>query len=235
MIGWMIIPASHYIYYIQDRRLYSILHICIDSRESKEIKEWLPKQFKDIKFEVKALKEGDYESKSILAERKQISDLWSSIADGRFHSQLDRISTHQDKILIYLITGDINKWYIKERAAKRYANMETIHGAIASLIARNNIRVLIDPDDHNGLKRMVKIIRRIEEDGVNLFPSARDPDCLTARLLNIDLLTWKELKKVYGSSLKYISTLSRKDLEKVPGIGPAKAKAIITVLDKGWE
>jgi ERCC4-type nuclease len=206
----------------------------MDSREHKSTKEWLPKQFKDIKFEIKALPEFDYLTLNCGIERKTIPDLWSSIADGRFHSQLDRISTHQDKILIYLITGDINKWYIKERAAKRYANMETIHGAIASLIARNNIRVLIDPDDHNGLKRMVKIIRRIEEDGVNLFPSARDPDCLAARLLNIDLITWKALKEVYGSSLKYISTLSKKDLEKVPGIGPIKAKAIMMILDKGW-
>lgn len=133
--------------------------------------------------------------------------------------------------MIYLITGDIKEWYIKERTAKRRVNMEAIHGAIASLLVRNNIRVICDTDDKLGLKRAIKIIQKIELDGVLNFPSSRDPDCLCARLLNLDLITWFELKKLYGSSLKYISTLTKKDLQQVPNIGPAKAKNILEILD----
>ena len=120
------------------------------------------------------------------------------------------------------------------RTMKRHANIDAIHGTIASLVARSNVRVIYNTDDKLGLKQLIKTIVKIEEEGVLNYPSSRDPDCLACRLLNLDLKTWHEFKKLHGTSLKYISTLSTTDLEKVPGIGPAKAKSIIEILDKGW-
>jgi DNA uptake protein ComE-like DNA-binding protein len=112
--------------------------------------------------------------------------------------------------------------------------MDTIHNAVASLIARDNVRVLYNTDHKLGLKQMIKVLEKIEEETVLNFPSSRDPDCLIARLLNLDLTTWKEFKKIHGTSLKHICTLSKKDLQKIPKIGPAKSKNIIELLENGW-
>lgn len=210
------------------------LTITIDSRESAWIKKWLPTQFKNVNFEVKALSEGDYGSEHVLIERKTISDLWSSLNDNRFHSQLDRLCTHHDKVIIYLITGSIDEWLYKMKQLHINVNEDIIDGCIASLLVRCNVRVICDSHEKAALKRMVRMILKVEAEGVLDMPSKRNPDMLAARLLNVSKTEWFAIKEMFGSSLCFLCNVSEKDLCKVKGIGPKKAKNIIQIMKHGW-
>lgn len=210
------------------------LTIHLDSREPIWIKKWLPTQFKNIKFTGKALEEGDYASEHVLIERKSISDLWSSLQDGRFYTQLDRLCTHSDKVIIYLITGSIDEWLYKMKQLHINVNEDIIDGCIASLLVRSNVRVICDSHEKAALKRMVRMIIKIEDENVLDLPSKRNPDMLTARLLNISKAEWFAIKEMYGTSLCFLCNLSEKDLLKVKGIGPKKAKSILQIIKHGW-
>lgn len=73
--------------------------------------------FKDINCVVESLPLGDIiisldNEDKIIIERKTISDLASSIKDGRYSEQSFRLNgvDHPNHNIIYLIEGDINKW-----------------------------------------------------------------------------------------------------------------------------
>jgi len=212
------------------------LEIAIDVREPQWLRTWLPKQFKDIKFEFKTLIEGDFSSDHVLIERKSIDDLWSSLHDGRFRSQVSRLTTHQcDKIVMFLVVGSIDEFIYKMRKLHFKVSEDMLHGAIASLIVRDNIRVLCCSNEKHGLKEMVRVIQKIEEEDILNYPAARDENMLFARLLNIPKNTWFDIKETYGTSLKYLSSLDKKDFMKVKGIGKVKAESIVNILHNGWE
>ena len=211
------------------------LEIIIDSRENEFIKKWLPKEFPDVKFEVKTLIEGDYRSEHVIFERKRIDDLWSSIHDGRFRSQVSRMTTHQcDKVVAYLIVGSIDDFIYKMKKLHMKADENTLHGAIASLLVRDNIRVIHCTNEKHGLKEMVRVMQKIEEDNELNIPAVRDLDMLFARLLNVPKDTWFGIKELHGSSLSHLCSLSSKDFTKVKGIGPKRAKDIVNFLKNGW-
>jgi len=180
------------------------------------------------------LVEGDIQSKTVLVERKTIPDLWASLNDGRFKSQVSRITTHQcDKVVIFLITGSIDEWVFKMRKLKINVNENMIDGAIASLLVRDNIRLLIDSNEKRALKRLVRMITKIEEEDVLNIPSARNTDMLMARYLNIPKDTWFDIKDMYGGSIRHLCSLTEKDLLKVRRIGKIRAKKIISILKNG--
>jgi len=92
--------------------------------------------YKDIKVVVENLPIGDViitnnNEDVIIIERKTISDLLSSIKDGRYQEQsfrLDGNSVHNHNI-IYLIEGDINKNMFKDNTSEKV----TLFSAIFSL------------------------------------------------------------------------------------------------------
>lgn len=213
-----------------------MLDIIIDTREkSKLVTNWLPKQFPDVNFTFKTLQEGDFQSKSCIIERKSIDDLWNSIHDGRFRTQVSRICTHQcDKVVMYLILGSVDDYIAKMNNFHIKIDEDLIHGAVSSLLIRDNIRVLCYSNEKQGLKQMVKSIKKIEEENILNFPSSRDCDMLMARILNVPKTTWFNIKDVHGSSLSHLCTLSAKEFLKIPGIGPKKSKFIYDTLHNGW-
>lgn len=216
--------------------------VTIDSREPASIKEWLPKQFPKIKFKVEALKEGDYQSDcengkppSVVVERKAIGDLYSSVMGskgkkGRFPFQVSRLTTHQcDKIVILLVTGSVDEYVYKMQKLGVTVDRDIIDGIIASVLVRDNIRVIIDYNEKNALKRMIRTMQKVC-DGQLDIPAHRNCDALTARLLNITLIQWKSLRNTYGTDLSYIASLSEKQLMDVDGIGKVKARKIREML-----
>lgn len=222
----------------------SKLTITIDSREPKTIHTFLKRSFPDIEFESAQMETGDYSSKSCLIERKSIADLWASIKDGRFHDQVNRMATFaNEKTVMYLITGSLDEWAIEYETMRKilikkgkklpFANKELIDGCIASLLVRENIRVIINTNEKLGLKQMVRIIKKIEEGDLDM-PSKRNPDTLAARLLNIKLEEWNEIKTIHGCSLCHICNLTDKDLAKVTCLTPKKRKDILQILKHGW-
>jgi ERCC4-type nuclease len=218
------------------------LIVTIDSREPSHIKDWLPKQFPQYKFQIKALKEGDFlgecENKKnlgILVERKFIGDLYSSVMGskgkkGRFPFQVSRLTTHQcDKIVILLVTGSVDEYVYKMQKLGVTVDRDIIDGIIASVVVRDNIRVIIDYNEKNALKRMIRTMQKVC-DGQLDIPAHRNCDALAARLLNITLIQWKAIRDTYGTDLSYIASLSDKQLMDVDGIGKVKARKIREML-----
>jgi crossover junction endonuclease MUS81 len=113
----------------------------IDTREHELIKKCenllvaVP-AFKDLKIEVKPLPLGDIiisdgQIDNIIVERKSLSDLASSIKDGRYEEQSYRLNglDHPNHNIIYLIEGDLAKFNsFKERIDK-----QTIYSAMLSI------------------------------------------------------------------------------------------------------
>jgi crossover junction endonuclease MUS81 len=88
-------------------------------------------QYKDLEISTEALPLGDViiscnDEDRIIIERKSISDLLSSIKDGRYEEQSYRLngSDHHNHNIIYIIEGDIKK-YNKDK--------QTLYSAIFSL------------------------------------------------------------------------------------------------------
>ncbi len=214
--------------------------VTIDSREPKWIKDWLPRTFPKLKFDISKLEEGDFCSEHVIVERKTIADLWGSIMgskteDGRLEAQLSRLTTHQsDKIVIIMITGDVDEWLGKMRRLHILVDEDIIDGMIASLIVRDNIRVICGAHEKSCLKRMIRIMWKIEVEHSLDFPKLRNPDMLMARILDISKNDWFAIKETYGTSVSYLCKLTEKDFGKVSGIGKVKSKRIVEILQHGW-
>lgn len=224
-----------------------MLKVVVDTREPRDIYEFLVKSFPDITFMREKLDEGDYLAmcdngkKRVLVERKQIGDFYDSIIrtktlkDGtksnRMRNQVDKISICQsDCVVLYLITGDQNSFAEYMRNQGNPINMDIIDGGISSLLVRDNIRVLIDYSDKGGIKRMVRVMKKICDDETDL-PKVRNVNTLAARLLNISKKQWFALREKFGTDLVYISGLSEREIMKVEGIGKIKAKRIKEILN----
>ena len=120
--------------------------IKIDNREHELIKlckhyiEIIP-NFKDIEIIVEALPIGDIiicnnNEEKVIIERKSLSDLASSIKDGRYEEQsyrLNGLPNHNHNI-IYLIEGDIHKMNsYHSNLFKNKIDKTTLYSAIVSL------------------------------------------------------------------------------------------------------
>lgn len=225
----------------------TLVEITIDTREraqdrAKIIKGFPKTKYPDIIWKEVALKEGDFlircnngNNNSVLIERKSISDLYGSMMGskgkpGRLNDQLNRLLTHQtDKVVILLVTGSINEYITYQKKRGNDIDPDVFDSIIASVMCRYNIRVLVDDNNANGIKRALKCAMKIcagEQDII----SKRNCDALTARLLNITLIQWRAIRNTHGTDLTYIAKLSDAELTAIDGIGKIKAQRIKNVL-----
>ena len=119
------------------------LRIVVDEREKKS---GIPDLLKGIgiSLEIKMLPVGDYiVAPDTVVERKTISDLVSSIFDGRLFDQCNRLKKHY-QFPILLIEGDIDE--IEELTE----NPLIYYGAISSIAIDFKIPVMT-----NGIKNVV--------------------------------------------------------------------------------
>lgn len=218
------------------------MHVVIDTREKQWLKDWLPLTFPEHTFELKALKEGDFLSNpgtpyEVLVERKTIDDLYQSKYEGRLDTQLSRLTAHQNnKLVMILITGSPEEFIRKMRRPPVCINIQHsyIDAIIASILVRDNVRVLIDSNEETALRRMIKIMEKVEDGNLGI-PKIRNEDMLAARICMLTPSQWFELKEKYGSSLVHIASLKERDLTKVKGIGKVKATRVKEILNHGWE
>ena len=214
------------------------MEIIVDTREKKPTYSFLTERFPEHTFKWQKLDEGDFDSGSVLVERKTIADLYGSImgngkAPGRLPSQLSRLSTHDDKILFVLITGSIDDYVEQMRNEFGVTIMpDIIVGTIASISCRERIHIMWIQDHYDGLVEMVRFMQGVEE-GKYMVPSKREPDNLMARYLGVTIREMKELKMRFGS-LQNMMNASEKDLQKVHGIGKAKSAKIKDLLTRTW-
>ena len=204
-----------------------------------------PVKYPNILWKEIALKEGDFliqcnngNRNRVLIERKSISDLYGSVMGSRgkparFPDQLARLITHQhDCVVVLLVTGgkaEIKKVIDYQKKRGVIVDPEFFDSIIASVMCRYNIRVLVDDNNMDGIKRALKCAIKICE-GEEDMVAKRNCDALMARLLNITLVQWKALRNTYGTDLTYIAKLSTTQLMEVDGIGKVKAQRIKDVL-----
>lgn len=203
--------------------------IWVDSREPKKYLEFLQRAFPNTKFQVTALQEGDYMSERVIVERKTVADLRSSIVgtkgkDGRFIKQLERMSTHNDQIVVVMVTGSVEKYIKDMKKIGLEIDQEILYGELASCSCRYGVQLWWFDNEYDGLITMVKFMKKVEEGKLGV-PSRRDPDVLAARLTGVTLYQWEELKRKFGSIVS-VALADENQLTKVRGIGEKKAKKI---------
>ncbi len=128
--------------------------ITIDNREHKLIEIF---NNNNIKYNKENLDFGDIlivnNNINILIERKTISDLASSIKDGRYKEQKLRLKDYSNKYkIIYLIEGDIYLDKIYNGITSK-----TIQGIVLKLILRDNINCI----NCNSINDSFKLINNI--------------------------------------------------------------------------
>jgi ERCC4-type nuclease len=217
------------------------MEVILDTREPADFRKKIIKEFPNIKFKEVALKEGDIlihceneGSMKVLVERKTVADLYGSVMGSkgkkpRFPSQCARLTTHQtDSVVILLVSGDITEYcnYMK-RVKHVDIKPEIFDSIIASVMVRYNIRVLVDNDHLNGVKRSIKVGMKICEGNLDIV-AQRNLDALISRFLNITMIQWSNIRKMYGTDLTYIANVA--DLTKVQGIGKVKERNIKNIL-----
>ena len=223
----------------------SSLEVIVDDRELvHESNAWmlpfLKKTFPEITFKVERLDEADFATPRVVVERKTIDDLWSSLADGRFHDQINRLMTYKDHVVIYLIVGSVDAFLFKhnqlhEHGIVRKPNIDIIDGMIASLLVRYNFRVICDSNEQLGLKRMVRMMQKIENEESLDIPSKVDPLMLAACITGLSKKQVIELSRKHGTSLAHWATLTKAQLMEIKGIGAMKANKFIKVLNEGFK
>ena len=120
------------------------MNLVIDSRESK-LKKYFTSSDKNIPISFQSLDIGDVQllsqsdnSIQYIIERKSISDLYSSINDGRYREQKARLLSSVSKNRVaYIIEGNILDTTLKLGALQR----KIVQAAIVNMSLRDNITV----------------------------------------------------------------------------------------------
>lgn len=186
---------------------YSII---LDNREAKLID-----YFKDKpRIEVEQLELGDIifrnndnnEVKYII-ERKSVSDLYSSIKDGRYREQKARLlANYPLSKIIYLIEGTVP-----------YNNANTYFGSIVNMLLRDNIKVFQCSNINHSIVFLETIQKRFEANAEFL----NEATSMTGGSEDY-LSTIKTKKKDNMTRENYQHIV----LAQIPGMSISKAKAI---------
>lgn len=150
------------------------VEVFVDYRE-KYIKEYFEKnkEFDNI-VSIKNLEIGDIAIKindksTILIERKTISDLASSIQDGRLREQKFRISKsdYPHNNIIYLIEGDLDQ--------KIYGRIDkkTLQGSIINTMIRDDYKIYRTKDTNETVYFLSRLINKIIKDKQKLVNFSR--------------------------------------------------------------
>lgn len=140
------------------------LHLEIDYRESKIIE--LMKKYEFAKQSITNLPVGDFIIKKadeilFIIERKTISDLSSSITDGRFRNQKSRLSEIEPSKIIYIIEGSYNE-------GKYLLPRSTIDSAILNLIFKHKFNVIFTESPEHTLLQILSLFKKIQNNELTL-------------------------------------------------------------------
>jgi DNA excision repair protein ERCC-4 len=206
------------------------LRIVIDERERKS---GIPDLLKavGVKIEMKTLPVGDYiVAPETVVERKSISDLMSSIFDGRLFDQCSRLKEHF-QFPVILMEGNVDE--IEEITE----NPLIFYGAISSIVIDFKIPVIPTPNATHTAKLLISMCSRKEStQGPFLKKIRKSNDLQKQQLLALCALpgvgekTARRMLEKFGSPLK-VFTASATDLAKVAGLGESKAAKIKKILE----
>jgi DNA excision repair protein ERCC-4 len=201
----------------------------VDEREKKS---GIPNLLRGIgiSLEIKTLPIGDYiVAPETIVERKTISDLVSSIFDGRLFDQCHRLKeNYQFPILV--IEGNIDE--IEELTE----NSLVFYGAISSIALDFKIPVIHTPNASHTSKLLVSMCSRKDASKGPFIKKIRKSNDIQKQQLSIlcslpgvgEKTAIRMLEK-FGTPLRVLSSTTT-ELSKVSGLGEARAKNIKKVL-----
>jgi len=201
------------------------LRIVVDEREKKS---GIPGLLKGIgiNLEIKTLPIGDYiVAPETVVERKTISDLVSSVFDGRLFDQCNRLKEHY-QFPILLIEGNIDE--LEELTE----NPLVFYGAISSIALDFKIPVIHTPNASHTAKLLMSMCSRKDASKGPFIKKIRKSNDVQKQQLSIlcslpgvgEKTAIRMLEK-FGTPLRVLSS-STTELSKVGGLGEARAKNI---------
>jgi len=221
------------------------MDLIVDSREPIKVRRIL--KTLGVKFIVRKLDAGDYETDHCIFERKTVEDFFQSIQGNRIREgaqlfdQLDRLVDYAErahKIPFVCITGSFVEL---EKRALRYGykiNYEAVYGAIASILVRYGVNVLHLAGDAQMFKVIMKIEEKIAEGKLGVPHRAvfrrihRDRRIAhIANCLRVSPKVAERLFKRFGG-LYGVLTASDQELLGINGIGPVTLARIKALLGK---
>ena len=205
------------------------LRIVVDEREKKS---GIPNLLKEIgiNLEIKTLPVGDYiVAPETVVERKTISDLISSIFDGRLFDQCNRLKEHY-QFPILLIEGNIDE------IEKLTENPFVFYGAISSIVIDFKIPVIPTPSASHTSKLLISMCSRKDIASGPFIKKIRKSNNLQKQQLSmlcslpgVGEKTAIRMLEKFGTPLKILNS-SVTELSKVGGLGEARAKNIKKIL-----
>ena len=207
------------------------LRIVVDEREKKS---GIPDLLRavGINLEIKTLPIGDYiVAPETIVERKSVSDLISSIFDGRLFDQCNRLKQHFAHPVI-LMEGNV------EEIEQIVENPLVFYGALSAVAIDFKIPIIPTPSATHTAKMLVSMCSRKEGLRGPFLKKIKKSDDIQRQQLSVlcslpgigEKLATRMLEK-FGSPSKTLNA-SFADLAKVEGLGEARAKKIKQMLDK---
>ena len=184
--------------------------LTIDTREAKLIELIKANPEFKIPYEIKNLQIGDIIltpannfTKSLIIERKCISDLLASIKDGRYKEQKLRlqaeVARNSETIICYLIEGSTQTDF-------RYpADKVVFNGAMVSSIFRDKIPLIRTGNLKETLEMICRLYDRMVKDIKDFFPPNTNPEDNTNTTLNTNPI---EVQNGAGST-SYLDSIKK--------------------------
>ena len=205
------------------------LRLVVDEREKKSR---IPDLLKavGINVEVKTLPIGDYiVAPETVVERKTISDLISSVFDGRLFDQCNRLKDNY-QFPILLIEGNLDE------IEKLTENWLVFYGAISSIVIDFKIPIIPTPNAYHTAKLLASMCSRKNETKGPFIKKIKKSNDLQKQQLSVlcslpgvgEKTAIRMLEK-FGTPLKVFSS-STTELSKISGLGETRAKKIKKML-----
>jgi DNA excision repair protein ERCC-4 len=206
------------------------LRIVVDEREKKS---GIPDLLKaiGINLEVKTLPIGDYiVAPETVVERKSISDLVSSIFDGRLFDQCTRLKAHFAHPVI-LMEGNVDD------LEQIVENPLVFYGALATIALDFKIPIIPTSSAVNTAKLLISLCSRKEASKGPYLKKIKKSNNLQRQQLSVlcslpgigEKLATRMLER-FGSPARTFNA-SYAELAKVEGLGEARAKKIKQMLE----
>ena len=205
------------------------LRIVVDEREKKS---GIPNLLKSIgiNLEIKTLPIGDYiVAPETIVERKSISDLVSSVFDGRLFDQCNRMKENF-QFPIIIIEGNTDK--IEELVENPFV----FYGAVSSVAIDFKIPIISTPNASHTAKLLVSMCSRKDTTKGPFIKKIRKSNDIQRQQLSVlsslpgvgEKTAIRMLEK-FGTPLKVFSASST-ELSKISGLGELRAKKIKKML-----
>ncbi len=205
------------------------LRIIVDEREKKS---GIPKLLSSIgvKTEIKTLPIGDYiVAPETVVERKSISDLLSSIFDGRLFDQCNRLTEHYQHPIL-LVEGNVDE--IEELTD----NPLIFYGALSTVALEFKIPIIPTSNATHTAKLLISLSTRKELTKGPFLKKIKKSNNIEKQQLSIlcslpgvGEKSAKRMLEKFGTPLDVLCA-SVNELAKTPGLGESKAKKIKKML-----